>query len=172
MAFCAVLFSAHAYAQQFGRVEVFGGYSYLGYYVYPAHTGPWTRNGYNGIEASAAFHLLPHLAAETDFGFEFDQTRIQTYLGGPRLSASVNKADFYVHALFGGLRDTYCCAADTTFAAAVGGGTDYWFNHNFGARFLQADYIRTSTPVGSYSAAPGSHGNFRVSTGFVFRFGH
>jgi len=89
-------------AQNPDRVEVFGGFSYLAYYIYPAYIGPWTEIGYNGFEASAAFHLVPHLAAETDFTF---QSGIQTYMGGLRVSAGLRKATLYGHVLFGGLKN-------------------------------------------------------------------
>ena len=42
------LFSLAASAQQSDRVEVFGGYSYTGYYVYERYSGPWTRFNFNG----------------------------------------------------------------------------------------------------------------------------
>ena len=155
-------------AQTADHVEVFGGYSYLGYYTYPAYIGPWTEIGYNGFEASATFHLLSHLAAETDFTF---QSGIQTYMGGPRVSAGLHKATLYGHVLFGGLRNNSGEGiANTTFATALGGGADYWLSRRVGARLLQADYLRTNTPVGSYFAVSGNHGNFRISTGVVFRF--
>ncbi len=101
------------------RVDVFAGYSFLGYYTYQAYTGPWTLNDYSGFEASAAYRLVPHLAAEADFSFENGPQKIQTYMGGPRVSIGYGKADFFAHGLFGGLRDaTSAGGSNTTFVAA------------------------------------------------------
>ncbi len=184
---CAVLFSLYATAQNSDRIEVFGGYSHVGYYYYPAYTGPWTQASFNGWEASAAFKVVPHLSTEGDFGGLYGpagnsccpRDRIQTYMGGPRVSAKLDKANFYAHVLFGGLRyrTTYggqgvplTVNADTTFAMAVGGGADLWVTRRFGARLVQVDYLRNNNRIPGYFAHPGQHANFRISTGAVFRF--
>lgn len=165
------LFPLTLAAQTADRVEVFGGYSHLNYYFYPAYTGPWTEVGYNGLEASAAFRLVPHLAAEADFSFEYGPgNSIQTYMGGPRVSGGTKNASVFGHVLLGGLRQPYSGAANTTFAAAIGGGFDYWIAGRIGVRFIQADYLRTSTNLGSYFAIQSNHSNFRISTGVVVRF--
>jgi len=166
-----LLLSLSAKAQTSDRVEVFAGYSHLNYYVYPAYTGPWTELGYNGLEVSAAYHLVPHLAAEADFSFENGPGHsIQTYMGGARVSGGTKKASLFGHVLFGGLREPYTGAANTTFAAAFGGGFDYWIGRRVGVRFIQADYLRTSTNLGSYFAIHSNHANFRISTGVILRF--
>ena len=167
-----MLLSLSARAQASDRVEVFGGYSHLNYYVYPAYTGPWTELGYNGFEISAAYHLVPHLAAEAEFSFENGPgaNSIQTYMGGPRVSGGTKRASIFAHVLLGGLRQPYTGAANTTFAAAIGGGFDYWIVRRVGVRFIQADYLRTSTNLGSYFAIHSNHSNFRISTGVVLRF--
>jgi hypothetical protein len=186
----AVLFSACANAQVPDRIEVFGGYSHVGYYYYPAYQGPWTLSSFNGWETSAAVKLIPHLGAEADFGGVYGpqssnctscpRDSIRTYMGGPRVSANLRKVNLYAHVLFGGL--TYKTSfggvegvplffsSATTFAMAVGGGADLWFTRRFGARLLQADYLRNNNPVPGYFAHPGQHSNFRISTGVVFRF--
>lgn len=182
---CAVLFSLNANAQPPDGIEVFGGYSHVGYYYYPAYQGPWTLSSFNGWEASAAFKLIPHLAAEADVDGLYGPSgnaccprdRIQTYMGGPRVSAKHRGLNLYSHVLFGGLRyrTTFgtmplTVDADTTFAMAVGGGADLWLKHRFGLRLLQADYLRNNNPIPGYFAHPGQHENFRISTGVVFRF--
>lgn len=166
---CGLLIPLNLRAQN--RIDVFAGYSFLGYYTYQAYTGPWTLNDYNGFEASAAFHLVPHLAAEADFSFENGPQKIQMYLGGPRVNIGYGKANFFAHGLFGGLRDaTSAGGANTTFAAAFGGGVDYRFTRRIGLRLVQADYIRVNQSLGGYTANVSGHGNFRISTGVVFRF--
>jgi hypothetical protein len=186
----AFLFSAHAIAQDHSRIQVFGGYSYIGYYYYPAYTGPWTRSSFNGWEASAAVRLVPHLGVEGDFGGSYGpcndgcgyayKDSIRTYMGGPRVTAGIGKASFFGHVLFGEL--TYkvrykpatgvptFSSSDTTFAMAVGGGADFWFSRRIGARLVQVDYLRNNNSEPGYFAHPGQHANFRIATGVVFRF--
>ena len=182
------LLSVCATAQQNSdRIEVFGGYSHVGYYYYPAYEGPWTLSSFNGWEASAAFKLIPHLAVEGDFGGLYGppgnsccpRDGIQTFMGGPRVTANSSRFDLYAHVLFGGLRyrTTYggqgeplTVNADTTFAMAVGGGSDVWVTRRFGARLVQIDYLRNNNHIPGYFAHPGQHANFRISTGAVFRF--
>jgi len=179
-----------ANAQQSDRVEVFGGYTHVGYYYYPAYMGPWTLSSFNGWEGSAAVKLIPHLGVEGDFGGVWGppsnscgscpRNTIRTYMGGPRVTAKVDMASFYAHVLFGGLtyKTTFVgtqgapsiSTSDTTFAMAVGGGVDFWLTRRIGLRLIQADYLRNNNPVPGYFAHPGQHANFRISTGFDFRF--
>jgi hypothetical protein len=179
------LIAISANAQPGDRIEVFGGYSYVGYYYYPAYSGPWTLSSFNGWEASAAFKLIPHLAVEADVDGLYGPSgnsccprdRIQIYMGGPRVNANYRKLNLYAHVLFGGLRykTTFGTTpptvdSDTTFAMAVGGGADLWLKRRFGLRMLQADYLRNDASVNGYFAHPGQHSNFRIATGAVFRF--
>jgi hypothetical protein len=65
---CGALFSSlNSSAQDAGRVEIFGGYTYTRYPVFNLYSGPWTRTGFNGWDASAAFKLAPHIGLEGDF---------------------------------------------------------------------------------------------------------
>lgn len=169
---CIVVSCIRATAQGQARVELFGGYSYLGYYVYPAYTGPWTRVSFNGWEGSAAFHLLPHLAGEGEISRERsgNYPTLWTYMGGPRISTNFGRVSVYGHVLFGGLRDAGSSEANTTFALAFGGGSDLWLKRHIGVRMIQLDYLHTSFNEGSYFAVKSNHGNYRISTGAVFRF--
>jgi len=185
----ALLFSLHAVAQDHSRLEVFGGYSRVGYYYYPAYTGPWTLSSFNGWEASAAYRLIPHLGVEGDFGGVWGpavsycscpRDRIRTYMGGPRVTANAGRVGLFGHVLFGGL--TYATTyggfqgapsisnSDTTFAMAVGGGADLWLARRIGVRLAQIDYLRNNNSIPGYFAHPGQHRNFRLSAGVVFRF--
>jgi len=173
------------------RVQIFGGYSYIGYFYYPAYSGPWALSSFNGLDTSVSVKLMRHAEIEGDFGglwgptygcgncdYEEKQT-IRTYLGGPRVSLNIQRATFYAHALFGEL--TYKIAetqpgfpsfnsSDTTFAMTIGGGTDLWFTRHFGARLIQFDYLRNNNSEPGYFAHPGQHFNFRILTGAMFRF--
>jgi hypothetical protein len=92
---CAVLLSAYANAQTSDRIQLFGGYSYLGYSVYQIYSGPWTNYGFNGWEGSGAFKLAPYLAVEGDLsgGYGNNGTgqnyNYFTYMGGPRISSDI-----------------------------------------------------------------------------------
>jgi hypothetical protein len=161
-----------AIAQDRTRVEVFGGYSYLDYYVYPAYIGPWTSVSFNGWETSGAFAILPHLSAEADIASESsgNYPKLWTYMGGPRIGASFGRATIFGHVLFGALRASSAFEGNTTFAAAFGGGADVWFSRHIGVRLGQFDYIHTSFNEGSYFVVKSTHGNYRFSTGVVVRF--
>ncbi len=86
----------------------------------------------------------------------------------------------YGHTLFGELTyreretipgySTYV-ASDTTFAMAIGGGTDLHLTRHFGVRLVEIDYLRNNNSVPGYFAHPGQHQNFRILTGATFRFG-
>jgi hypothetical protein len=174
-----------ANGQTAARIEVFGGYQYLGYYVYPPYSGPWTSQSFQGFETSADVRILPHLAAEADFSFTTGPTagwngeKIRTYMGGPRVNYRFGRANFFAHALFGELsyksiftQPGYPAMTntDTTFAAAFGGGADFWLIRYVGIRLIQADYILNKNSQDSDAVAPGSHANYRISTGLVVRF--
>jgi hypothetical protein len=184
------ILSALNVARAQDRVQLFGGYSYIGYYYYPAYTGPWTLSSFNGWDGSGSVKLIRHVEIEGDFGrlsgpsygpgggYSTKET-IRTYAGGPRISTSFRRASLYGHVLFGEL--TYktkqtqpgfpvFISSDTTFAMTIGGGTDLWLTRHFGARLVQIDYLRNNNSVPGYFAHPGQHRNFRILTGVMFRF--
>ena len=79
---CGVIASA----QNYPRVEVFGGYSYLNFDVpnVPAAEVKAKRLNANGWEAAAAFDLVHHLSAVADFSGHY----ISDYYGISDLSCS------------------------------------------------------------------------------------
>jgi hypothetical protein len=181
--FC--LLPTHAAAQQSDRIEAFGGYSHTGYSVYGLYSGPWTGYGFNGWEASAAVKVVPNLAAELDFGGEYNSPfgqngpgySFRTYMAGPRIFGDFHRVRVYGHALFGALIFNGAVSnadGSATFAVVLGGGADYWFSHHFGVRIVQADYLRNTNIAAAQDdeGGPGPSAHFRVSTGVVFRFGH
>jgi hypothetical protein len=175
LVFCCV----GANAQDHDRVEVFGGYSYAGYSVYQIYSGPWTNYGFNGWDASAAFKLSPHVAVEGDFGGGYASNgfgqsySLQTYMGGLRFSGGVRKADIFGHVLFGALHFNadYLNPA-TSFAAALGGGADFWFSRMVGMRLIKADCLlntnQAAAEVNNGGSGPRAH--LRIATGIAFRF--
>ena len=185
------IFSALNVARAQDRVQLFGGYSYLGYYYYNAYTGPWTLSSFQGWDGSGSVKLTRHIEIEGDFGSSYRPSyglaaystsdTIRTYMGGPRVSTKFSQASLYGHVLFGGL--TYkrkagqgpglppFTSSDTTFAMAIGGGTDLRLTRHFGVRLVQIDYVRNNNSVSGSFASPGQHVNFRILTGAIFRFG-
>ena len=106
----ALLFSLNSTAQDSSRVEIFGGYTYTSYPIFNIYSGPWTRTGFNGWDASAAFKLAPHIGLEGDFSGAYTSYTtasyyysLRTYMAGPRVSANLGKVDLYGHVLLGGL---------------------------------------------------------------------
>ncbi|HTS37438.1 MAG TPA: hypothetical protein VMH04_17310 [Candidatus Solibacter sp.] len=161
------------------RVQVSGGYSYLGYSVYQLYSGPWKNFAFNGWQASGAFTLAPHFAAEADFSGNYGSNgagsnhNSLTYMGGPRLSGDLHRLTLYGHALFGALHfnGSYDPVA-TSFAAALGGGADFWITRHLGAQAVQIDDIinHNSSALGTDQGGPGPRNHLRISTGITLRF--
>jgi hypothetical protein len=183
--FTALFLTAAAAQDAPHHVELFGGYSHTFYYTYEAHSGPWLETGYNGWQLEAAFPLLPHFAAETEFGIGYGpsfsspglpslQQKIRTYMGGPRFDFKAHGIDFYGHAMFGGLTEgtsggTYYTNYNTSFAMAFGGGVDIWLKRHFGIRPFSFDYVHNNN-VGGYLAFHNTHPNYRLTMGALARF--
>ncbi len=174
---CAFLFSLNAIAQNPDRIVVFGGYSRMSYPIGNLYSGPWPYSGYNGWEASAAGKVAPHLALEADFGGEFTSTystSLKTYMGGPRFFANFGRIGVFGHVLFGALTldRGFPTASATSFAAALGGGADYWVGRHWGVQLGQIDYIRNTNSAAGFQVSAGTQpsSDLRISTGIVFRF--
>src|ERR1700722_20853470 len=108
----ALLFAGISSAQDFSKVEVFGGYSF-------AHLG---ANGgsanFNGGSASAAYNLYPWLGIVGDFGgyhgdSSFADANLYSYLFGPRISLRHGPITPFVQALLGGAHASASEECDT-----------------------------------------------------------
>ena len=174
---------ANAQEQNTGRVELFAGFSYVNYPVFAIYSGPWSRNGFNGWEASAAYKGGTHWGLVADFGggsitgSSESNSSLRTYMGGPRVFADFGKASVYGHVLFGGLTFDRGFPNDsgTTFAVGIGGGVNYWLGRHFGVRLVQVDYLHNTNSAASAGIAVGGaqpSADLRVSTGVAFRFGN
>jgi hypothetical protein len=158
------------------RIEAFGGYAFSQYYVYSLYSGPWRRMNFNGWDASAAFKLAPHIAAEADFAGLYSSTThntLRTYMGGPHISTDLGRVTVYGHLLFGGLNASgFTAPSATSFALALGGGADIWLNRHIGVRPIQFDYLhnRNDAAAQTGTAGSGSGNNFRITSGIVVRF--
>ncbi|HYM78174.1 MAG TPA: hypothetical protein VE377_19525 [Candidatus Dormibacteraeota bacterium] len=172
------LFAIHASAQEYSRVQVFGGYSYTNYPVFQIYSGPWSRASFNGWDASAAFKLTPNFSIEGDFGGGFNSAnsrtnRLVTFMGGPRVSTNYGKIAVYGHVLVGGLNFHGNSGSATSFAAAFGGGADYWLGRRVGVKIAQFDVLvnTNSAAFGGGNGASQPRADFRIATGVIFRFG-
>lgn len=134
------------------KVELFGGYSYL---------GTEFGRGVNGGNLSITGNINKYFGVEADVaGYTTNGDAIGTLMAGPRFSYRLNndKVNIFGHALFGGV------APDAAFAMAFGGGVDLKVHKNIAIRLFQADYIQ-------FRQNGFSSNNARFSTGIVFYFG-
>ena len=178
---CLVLLVTYSQCQDSpSRFDVFAGYMRLSYPVSAIYSG-WSRAGFNGWEASAAYNFARHLSAEADFsGAPASQVMSQytaslkTYMAGPRISANFRRVDVFGHVLFGGLNFTRSFPADsgTSFSFALGGGVNFWPTRSIGVRLVQFEYLRNTNKVAGEDseAGPQASTNYRVSTGVAVRF--
>jgi hypothetical protein len=172
-------------AQDSPRIEVFGGYQYL-------HTGtlhingqdlPSSSEGFNGWNASITGNLNRYFGIQGDFSGTYDtsngiSTHVYTYTGGPVLSVEAGRIKPFVHALFGGIRNTGTASgvsiSENGFTVMAGGGVDAKLNRAIAIRVIQADWVYyhfgSQTVEGVQIPSFGQSNNVRISTGIVFRF--
>ncbi len=186
------LLAVPALAQDdYPRVEIFGGYSYLRTDKIFETSIP------KGWNASIAGNFHRNIGLEADFsghygnelGFNHSN---HLFLFGPKVAVRRDKFTPWAHALFGASRirasgltssplfpPFELRASDTAFAWAVGGGLDADVHKNVAVRVVQADYIRINTSASfGVSGTLGnlifiirdSSNNFRLSFGVVFKF--
>ncbi|MFI5174590.1 MAG: outer membrane protein [Terriglobia bacterium] len=115
------------------------------------------------------FHVTPSGVTSTPFN-DTAKVRYHSYLLGPRLSyRSDERFTPFVHALFGGIRQTLdgpqisTGGAQTSFGMALGGGLDIKVAEHVALRVVQADYVRTRFGFKAEN-------DLRLSFGAVFRF--
>jgi hypothetical protein len=152
--------SAPAYAQDFPRFDVSGGYSFL----------RAEEENFNGWLASITGNVTPGLGVTGEVSGHYatldgEDVNFHSYLVGPRFAARQNPAITpWVHVLFGAVRtggDTFDTFTD--FALQPGGGVDFWANPNFGVR-AGVDYRRV------FFEGEGSN-HFRFQVGVVLAGG-
>src|SRR5215813_9000406 len=170
--------AASAFAQDFSKIDIFAGYSYVR--ENPATSGV---SGFNlhGGSASVAYNANHWLSAVADFGgyhannilgSGVDGT-ISTYLFGPRFSyRKFERVTPFAQTLFGvahasgsGFGTT---ATSNAFAASFGGGVDVKLFHRLSWRPAQVEYLLTRFAETTNSRE--TQNNLRVSTGVVFHF--
>ena len=166
-------FTALATAQ-IPKGNVFFGYSYL-----RTDLPSGTHNNLNGWNGSLEGKFLPWIGIVADLSGHYGSTRIPdtcpvppgcspsvnskmySFVFGPRVSVSVGKVTPFAHALFGASHVSGI-SSDTSFASAYGGGLDYHLVPLVSWRF-QADLLHTSF-------FNDKQNNVRLSTGIVLHF--
>jgi len=191
LALVAVFVSGIASAQNLPPIDVFGGYSYLGYDVPLSTVTPSVDLKMNGWDASASVNLFRHFGAEADFSGHFvsDCGGVAnvsctnfSYMFGPRYTIGdrSSKITGFVHGLIGQDRVTVLqlCGTsvcnttvnDTSAAFAIGGGADFWIYRHIGLQLGPIDLIHTSHFTNSTDNGD-SQNTLRASVGVAFRFG-
>lgn len=160
IATAALLFLAvPSFAQEYPRVELFGGYSAL---VAGDLDNLEHANGI-GAEFAGNLNRFFGLVAEFNVHRENDQRAYSAY-AGPRLSFRGRRVTLFIHALAGGFRAPTSGGSLTVASLAGGGGLDLNVSDNVAIRLFQVDY----TPV-RYN---GKWVNlYRGQTGLTFKLG-
>jgi len=172
--------AASAFAQDFSKIDIFAGYSYVR--ENPATSGV---SGFNlhGGSASVAYNANHWLGAVADFGgYHSNNVRgsdtdgtVFTYLFGPRFSyRKYERVTPFAQTLFGvahGSASVNGISAGTNnaFAASFGGGVDLKITRSVSFRAGQAEYLLTRFPEITSSNRE-TQNNLRVSTGIVIHF--
>jgi opacity protein-like surface antigen len=164
-----LLLSMTALAQDTPKVELYGGYSYVG-------------GNFHGWNVSVAGNVNKWFGVVADVsghsgGFDevdvVERQKFNSFLVGPRFSIRKHKRlTPFVHALFGPthvrIRSTEngetFRASETGFSMFLGGGLDIKVSDHVAIRAIQIEYGRANLFDESQSRG-------RVSVGVVFRFG-
>jgi len=166
-----LLLSTFSVAQEFPRVEAFGGYSYMRFQ--PAGTTGIDLNGWNG---AMQYNASRSIGFKGDISGHYrtpsGSLNSYSFLFGPvisnRIEGSPGFAPF-LHGLVGATRISTRSAglntSDTAFAMVFGGGVDVKVARRVSARLVQVDYLFTKHGTATHQD------NVRVSAGVVFQLG-
>jgi opacity protein-like surface antigen len=181
-----------AFAQDYPRAQIFGGYSYVSADF--TTSGRANLNGWNGALTG---NFNRWLGVTTDLTGVYGaqdvsapigapcppfcgpfhiQTHAYTFLFGPQISLRSERYTPFAHALFGvahvtesvgvpiltPLPNPTVSLSDTSFAMALGGGVDVGLSPRFAWR-IQGDFLQSHV----FQA---TQNNFRMSTGVAVRF--
>jgi opacity protein-like surface antigen len=168
--------SMMAGAQDYPKVEIFGGYTYN----HQSLGG--TGFNFNGGSGSVAYNFTPVVGVVGDFGPYHNNisgvsTTQFTYLFGPQFTYRGNEhVSPFFHVLLGGAHDSSSFSSGTTssssssgnaFAIAMGGGLDAKVSPHIAIRVAQVDYLLTKFQ----DDQDNRQNNVRISAGIVFRWG-
>ncbi len=186
----ALLLTAVAgFAQLPSRGNVFVGYS-----LNRADAGWGTQGNLNGWELSAEGKVAPFVSMVLDLGTTYGtlqipnsvlygstgttpaDSRVVTYMFGPRASITLGRIRPFAHVLVGGAHlhqnvskyPSSYIYGETALADAFGGGVDYRILPHIGAR-VQVDDLQTRFHS-DYPEKLSMKNNIRASAGIVFNF--
>ena len=193
MLLCLVCLPATAQVTIQPKVEVYGGYSWLGISGY-ADFNTKVQDITDGFDASLTYYLpqAHNLGIVFDGSGHFNTgapgyTGVGFTLVGLQYKYHTNSFSPFVRFMAGAanLSPAYPPTPpggnnEWNAALAAGGGFDYDITHRFSIRIVQADYIYTNyniycSGVVDYVCVPSSHSsqwnNIRLSAGFVLNLG-
>jgi opacity protein-like surface antigen len=187
----AACFAAVASAQDYSRVDAFGGYSYFRFQF------PNTSFNANGGSGQLTYNVNSVIGVTGDFGaYHVGESHgvsgtVATYMVGPKFTLRRGKWSPFAEGLFGGawLGSGFAEVCDSvarprpqgevcegnssslnTFAMAFGGGVDYKLMNHISVRLFDADYLFTHFNLAEFDIPNNHQNNLRVSTGVVFNF--
>ena len=166
-----------AKAQESSKVDLYGGYDYLGYNASPRISGvpsseSASANGMSGQFTYNPYNLLGLVAELGGYAVArqgFNTTYQISYLFGPRVNAPRGKITPFTQVLLGRVwaEDGFTFGSVTAFGMTAGGGIDLKLSRHMAIRLGQAEYFLTKFADGNNSR----QNNFRFGTGIVLRFG-
>ena len=158
-------------AQEAGRFDVFGGFSYLRFNALKIGY-PDDANLY-GANLQGAVNIKLKLAAVIDLSGDYG-SQIQAYhfMIGPQYTWRRDKSNIFVQGLFGKAQNRVDITQPTRShfesvgrSFGVGVGYDYHWKDRIDIRVIQLDYFHSNT-FGT------GENDYRASTGIVVHFGH
>ncbi|HYM75457.1 MAG TPA: hypothetical protein VE377_05710 [Candidatus Dormibacteraeota bacterium] len=181
--FAVVLLSALCVGQSSGRVDVFGGFSF----VYPDMSFS-DSTGMIGWNASATFPVKPSVGIVADFAGYYPgsgcsvcgpHSKVYTFLGGPQVSVTRGRlkpfarfllGDTYDTSSIGGLPGFKVFTSSNAFTFGAGGGVDVGITPRLAFRG-QVDWLHNLFKTQDNQLThEEKHNVARISTGIVFRF--
>jgi hypothetical protein len=162
------LLAVPAMAQdEYPKAEIFGGFSYLN--IDTKGTYGLDRQNAYGFQASVAGNFHKNIGIVGDFGGQYKSIEGVTahayeYLFGPRFNYRTEKANVFVHGLFGGASIGGGGESFNGYAMGIGGGVDVKVSDHVAIRVMQVDYLPT------HILEAWEH-NFRLGVGIVFTSG-
>jgi opacity protein-like surface antigen len=170
VAVCLLFISAIAVAADAPQVEVFGGYSYLRCNIGDSDVS-CNLNGWN---ASVVFNAPKYIGVVADFGGTYGtvddvDTKIHSFLFGPKFAVRKDKVTPFAQALFGVAHSKKSVAgvslsSDSDFAMALGGGLDINVGKKMAVR-VAPEYLMTRREGETSN-------DFRLSAGIVLKLGN
>ncbi len=141
-----LLLSSSALGQDddYPKVEVFGGFSYLN-----ADLG--TRENFFGFQGSVSGNVKENIGIVVDVGGQYKSVLgigISYYelLLGPRFMVRGERVTAFVHALLGNRYIFVPGNIDSAFVLGFGGGMDVSASDSIGIRLFQFDYMPNHSP--------------------------